>query len=244
MRLGHMPKALEWGRANTLHAGLRVEWSLDPTAGIGANRIAPSGLTVYQGYEVLLEEPDWSLDLGEAAERDMDLVDFETGLVIYDTHSSAPVFSRPFHWVIKGRDAISRFFGFLDARKGRQVPFWLPTNARDMEQTQDAAAGDVTIQIRDIYYSTYIAQHPNRRDLAFYPTSGVPVLRRIAASAAGANGYEWITLDQPFGQIRKGADWACISYLAFVRLDQDSVRLSWETDDLLRASFRVKEIPL
>jgi len=244
MRLGHMPKSLEWGRANTLQAGLRIEWNLDPSIGIGANRIAPSGLPVYQGYEVLLEEPDWSLELGEAAERDMDLVDFETGLVVYDTHSSAPEFSRPFHWVIKGRDAISRFLGFLEARKGRQVPFWIPTNARDMEQTQDAAASDASIQIRDVHYSTYVAQHPNRRDLAFYPATGTPVFRRIIASSLGAAGYEWITLDQAFGQIRKASDWTCISFLSFVRMDQDSLRMVWETDDLLRASFRVKEIPL
>lgn len=244
MRMGHMPKALEWGRANAVQAGVRVEWSLDPAVGIGANRTLASGLPVYQSYEVLTEEPDWSLELGEGAERDMDLVDFEMGLVAYDTHTSAPEFSRPFHWVIKGRDGIARFLGFLDTHKGRLVPFWLPTNARDLEQTQDAAATDLTIQIRDVHYSTYLAQHPNRRDLAFFPATGTPILRRITASASGSVGYEWITLDQSFGQVRKAADWRCISYLAFVRMDQDSLRLVWETDDLLRASFRVREILL
>lgn len=244
LRFGHMPKALDLGRANSVMAGVRVEWSLDPAVGITANRISPSGLAVYQTYEVLTEEPDWSLDLGEGAERDMDLVDFETGLVTYDAHTTAPEFSRPFHWVIQGRDAIARFLGFLDGHSGRLVPFWLPTNARDLEQTQDAGATDTSIQIKDVHYSTYLAQHLNRRDVAFFPAIGPPILRRIAASAAGAAGFEWITLDQSFGQVRKAADWRCISYLAFVRLDQDSLRLVWETDDLLRASFRVKEILL
>jgi hypothetical protein len=239
-----MPKALEWGRANSVMAGVRVEWSLDPAVGIVANRISPSGLAVYQTYEVLTEEPDWSLDLGEGAERDMDLVDFETGIVTYDAHTSAPEFSRPFHWVIQGRDAIARFLGFLDGHSGRLMPFWLPTNARDLEQTQDAGAADTSIQIKDVHYSTYLAQHPNRRDVAFFPATGPPILRRITASAAGAAGFEWITLDQSFGQVRKAADWRCISYLAFVRLDQDSLRLVWETDELLRASFRVKEVLL
>ncbi len=244
MRVGHMPKGLEWGRGNALQASVRLEWALDPATGIGANRTQPSGLTVYQGYEVLTEEADWSMEVGEAADRDMDPVDFETGLVAYDTHTSAPEFSRPFHWVIKGRDAIARFLGFLDTHCGRLVPFWLPTAARDLEQSQDAAATDLTIQIKDIHYSLYVAQHPNRRDLAFFPLAGAPVLRRITASAPGAAGFEWITLDQAFGQVRKTTDWTCISYLAFVRMDQDSLRLVWETDDLLRASFRVKEILL
>jgi len=244
MRLGHMPKALEWGRANSVQAEIRVEWALDPTVGLAANRLLPSGLPVYQTYEVLTEEPDWSLELGEAADRDMDPVDVEMGLVTYDAHASAPEFSRPFHWLIKGRDGIARFLGFLDGHSGRLVPFWLPTNARDLEQTQDAGATDTSIQIRDVHYSTYLAQHLNRRDVAFFPASGAPVLRRITASSPGATGYEWITLDQSFGQARKAADWRCISYLAFVRMEQDSLRLVWETDDLLRASFRVKEILL
>jgi hypothetical protein len=245
MRLGHMPRSLEWRRFNTQLAGVRVEWSLDPATGIGANRLLASGLTVYQGYEVLTEEPDWSLELGETADRDMDPVDFETGIVAYDTHTSAPEFSRPFHWLIQGRDAISRFLDFLEDHKGRLVPFWLPTNARDVEQSQDAGAADTTIQIKDIHYSAYLAQHALRRDLAFFPAAGgAPVLRRITGSAPGAAGTEWLTLDQSFGQVRTAADWRCISYLAFVRMDQDSLRMVWETDDLLRASFRVKEILL
>ncbi|WLT32835.1 hypothetical protein [Geothrix sp. PMB-07] len=244
VRLARMPKALQWGRPNALMSQLRIDWSVDTSSGIAANRILPSGLPLYQGYEVLTEEPDWSFEVGESAELDEDLVDFEVGPVAYDPHTSAPEFSRPFNWVMKGRDAIARFLGFLDGHSGRQVPFWLPSYAHDMEQAQDAAAADVSIQIRDIEYSVYIAQHLNRRDLAFYPLSGPPIFRRITASSQGVGNVEWITLDQSFGQTRKASDWSCISFLTFVRLDQDSLQLVWETDDLLRVSFRVKEILL
>lgn len=244
MRVARLPRALEWGRANTLSSTLRVEWALDAATGLGANRVLPSGLPIYQGYEVLTEEPDWSLEVGEAAERDWEAVDFEVGPVAYDAHTSAPEFSRPFHWLIKGRDGIARFLGFLEARKGRQVPFWLPTYARDLEQTQDAAAADVSLEFRDVHYATYLSQHPNRRDLAFFPQAGDPIFRRITASAKGDADREFLTLDQSFGQIRKAADWRCISYLTFVRMDQDTIRPVWETDDLLRVSFRVKEILL
>ncbi|WLT32268.1 hypothetical protein [Geothrix sp. PMB-07] len=244
MRLGHMPKSVEWKRDNALMAGARVEWSLDPTVGIGINRLAPSGLPLYRGYEVLTEEPDWSLDVGESAERDIDAIDFGTGLIDYDAHTDAPEFSRPFNWLIKGREAIARFMGFIDARRGRCIPFWLPTYSRDMEQSQDASASDLSVRIRNVLYSTHIVQHHNRCDLAFYPLAGAPIFRRITGSAPGGMDHEWITLDQSFGQARATSDWRCISYLSFVRLDQDSLRMVWETDDLLRASFRVKEVLL
>ncbi|WLT30762.1 sigma factor [Geothrix sp. PMB-07] len=141
-------------------------------------------------------------------------------------------------------EAIARFMGFIDARRGRCIPFWLPTYSRDMEQSQDASASDLSVRIRNVLYSTHIVQHHNRCDLAFYPLAGAPIFRRITGSAPGGMDHEWITLDQSFGQARATSDWRCISYLSFVRLDQDSLRMVWETDDLLRASFRVKEVLL
>lgn len=244
MRVGRMPKALDFGRHTTTISQVRVEWAFEPETGLGANRTQASGLPIYRGYEVLTDESDWSQDVGEQVERDLDLVDFETGAVAADAHTGAPEHSRPFHWVLKGRDAIAKALAFLATREGKAVPFWLPTMSQDLEQTQDAAAADVTIQVRDTQYSLYYALHPNRRDLAFFPFGGAPVLRRITGATPGAAGFEWITLDQSFGVIRKAADWRCISFLAFVTLEQDSVRIAWETDDLARVSFRVREVLL
>lgn len=245
LRMGTLPQSLQYGRDTTRLSQARAEWFLDARTGLGANRVAPDTFPVYQGYPVLTEEPDWGLTLGEQVDRDMEPVDAEVGPASMDAHTTAPEFSRPFNWLIHGRVAISQFLGFLEARKGRCVPFWLPTYAEDLEQVADASAGDTVLSIKDIHYSRYYAQHANRRDVAFYPATGeAPVLRRIMSSAPGAAGLESITLDQSFGVARRADQWRCISFLAFVRLDQDSIQVDWETDELLRVSFRVKEILL
>lgn len=241
MRLGRMPNALEWARHTSTIAHVRVEWAFDPATGLGANRTLATGFPTYQGYEVLLESPDSSQEMGEQAERDMDLVDFETGAVALDAHTTAPEFSRPYHWVIKGRQAIAKALAFFAAREGRAVPFWLPTFSQDLVQAQDAGAADTAIQVKNIQYSLYYALHPNRRDLAFFPVSGSAVLRRITGAAESSLEFELISLDQSFGQIRKATDWKCISFLTFVTLEHDSLRITWETDDMVRVSFRARE---
>lgn len=245
LNLGRMPRVLDIGRATTTLAECRVEWALEPESGLAANRMVASDFPVYQSYEVLTEEPDWSKELGEQAERDFESVDAEVGPVVVDAHTTAPEYGRPFHWVLQGRSSIARFLAFLEARKGRCVPFWLPTYALDFEQAATAGATDAAILVHDIQYSLYYAQHLNRRDLAFFPTTGgAPVLRRILDSTPVGADLERLTLDQAFGSAKIPSDWRCISLLAFVRMDQDSVQLEWETDELVRVSFRVKEILL
>jgi hypothetical protein len=244
MRVGRLPASVPFTRHTDTISAVRVDWALDPSTGLGANRCQDPAYPMYQGYDVLTDATDWAEDVSESLTRDEDPIDLDLGPVEIVPLTNAPEFTRPFHWTIKGRTAITKFLGWLDDRAGRARPFWLPNYSQDLVQVEDMAGVTTLLRVQDVQYSLYLKQHPNRRDVAFIPWSGAPVFRRIINSAVDGVGTEALTLDAAFGQIRKTSDWKRISFLTFVCLEQDSVELTWLTDDLLQATVAVTEVLL
>ena len=198
------------------------------------NRVTPYAPTyTYKSYPVYTDHVhDWTEDPGTETYRPLRPVDFEVGNFTLDTRYSLNRERQSLRFLLKNKQEISKFQGFLDSRLGRQQPFWFPTNSPDMELIETIADAATSFNIKEVGYSTYIANHPARRNLAFIRRDGTMVFKKILNSGSNGDGTENITIDSPFGFVVTPNTFRYISYLRFVRLDSDVTEVAYETTQI------------
>lgn len=197
-------------------------------------------MILYQGYEVLEEEPNRIDGEEVGVERSLALLDNLTGAVASETYAATPLAERPFTWFLEGRAAIADFRGFLDRRLGRLVPCWVPTWQADLAPTAAFSAAGVTV--RDAGYTRTLFPHPARRHVALITPAGGVIPRGVVAAAENGDGTETLTLASPPGVLFP-ASGGLVSLLALCRLASDDVGLTWASVELAEATLRFAEIP-
>lgn len=163
-----------------------------------------------------------------------------------DEQSAAPAPGRPFTWTAFGRQEIWELLAFVDARKGRAVPFWMPSLQPDLSLSADFSPGASLATIRWIRYAQQMFGTTGaRRHLALW-TLGNPIFdccRVVAASDPGDGITEGLTLDPPAAR-----DYlvpvTVISFLKLCRLDADQVQVSYPTPGVAEAVIQVRELPM
>jgi hypothetical protein len=244
IRLGRLSRSLQIARPTATLAEATLSFSYEVGSAVSANRLGTSTWLQFQGLDVLTLPPNVADgDPDEAYERDFDTVDQGKGTWFVSDHSDGPMISRPYKWLLKTRQEIMNFLAFLEVRKGKAIPFWMPTWSKDLEQVQDMGASDLNILIKNIGYTRYIKHHTNRSMLIFYPSDGsAPIVKTITGCGESSNNTETLSLDTSFGVIKHPADFKAISFLTYCRMDQDAFELTWHTDSIAEVSFRVREV--
>jgi hypothetical protein len=202
-------------------------------------------VSTYKGHDVLQLDYNRLGAFQERHRRRFVLLDSQTGLRHADEHSPAPAPARPFTWTAIGDDEIATMRAFLDARKGRAVPFWLPTFQWDLSLAQDVVE---TQAIITIHYVRYVQQMWGttgaRRHLAIW-TLGEGIMDFYGVEDSNDPGdylTETLTLDTP--AVRDyPAQQRVISFLKFCRLETDRVELSYPVPGVAEATIRTRELP-
>lgn len=100
--------------------------------------------------------------------------DYQRGL---DTGSARTI---PVRVLLDGREALSEFYGWMEARQGRQNPVWVPSFERDLEIVSSFTGG---FNITNMGYTAYYNLHHGRRDFAYIYTDGTMSFGRITLAA-------------------------------------------------------------
>jgi hypothetical protein len=245
VRLGRLSKNIQISRPTSTLAEATLSFAYEVGEAVDANRLGTSSWLQFSGLDVITVAPNTAEeDTNAEYDRDFDTVDFSKGSWSISDHAGMPVISRPYKWLLRTRQEIMNFLAFLEVRKGKAIPFWMPTWSKDLEQVQDMGIADTNILIKNIGYTRYMNLNPNRSTLIFFPTDGsTPIIKTITGCAENGNGTETIGLNSSFGVIKKITDFRAISFLTYCRMDQDSFDLNWYTDSIADVSFKVKEIP-
>jgi len=198
------------------------------------------------GYDVLEIDYNRLGPFEERIRRKFVLLDSKTGARTADEQSPAPAPSRPFTWTAFGDAEIAAMRAFLDARKGRAVPFWLPSFQWDLSLAQDVVQNQAIV---DIHWVRYVQQMWGttgaRRHLAVWTLSN-PAMDFYRISSADDPGdylIETLTLDPPAIRDYPVAQ-RILSFLKFCRLDEDLVEISYPRVGVAEATIRVRELPL
>lgn len=193
----------------------------------------------YRDVEVfdgqLWQSNDWSEERDYEVERTGSDIDFEDGLLGFesDTIGASETFS--YRMTLSGHTNIAAFLGWFYERRGALAYLWVPTIQSDFE-ILGVNAPNMQITVRDTNYSDSYALAEPRRDLAFMYFDGSVELRRVVAFEGTTN--ETLTLD---AAVPSMTNLRLVSLLKYCRLDADQLELAWHTDQVVQVAWRFRE---
>lgn len=202
-------------------------------------------MTDYQGYYVLEVEPHREDRQSFDFNRPFSLLDNEIGRRLSEAHGVAPSLDYPFTWIASGRAQIQEMRDFLLARKGRAVPFWVPSYQRDLRPVLDPSNGSAQLTIRRVAYTSQMfVPSGARRHLAIYEHPGAaPFYRKVTTSAEDVDtNTEVLGLDANFADDYL-KDRVVVSFLVLCRMTNDSNDIQWLSRDVAKAEFKFTEVP-
>lgn len=205
------------------------------------NRITQFTPTIkYRDVEVfdgrVWQSNDWSENREYEVQRAGEEIDFDTGLIGFESDTAGASETFSYRMILSGIDNIAAFLGWYYERLGALRYLWVPTMQRDFEIVSINLPNQ-QITVRDSNYSDAYALAEPRRDLAFVYWNGVVTLRRVVVfEVSGAN--EVLTLD---ADVPTTANLRFISLLKYCRLDADQLELAWQTDNKIQVAWRFRE---
>jgi hypothetical protein len=206
------------------------------------NRITTFTPTIkYRDVEVFdgraWQSNDWSEQREYELERAGSDVDFDTGLMSFESDTIAASETFSYRMTIQGIDLISAFLGWYYERVGALQLLWVATMQEDFE-ILFINIPEHQITVRDTNYSDAYALAEPRRDLAFVYWDGTMKFRRVIAfELAGEN--ETLRLD---AAVPTTANLRFVSLLKYCRLDADQLELAWQTDNVVQVAWRFREL--
>lgn len=217
-----------------IEARMQFEFDDGGVAAVGAP-------TVYAGFDVLDNiAQDRGEPVPEATERAIYLLDGGVGLTTADAPGIAramPVMT----WKAFSRTEAAALRTFLDARKGRAVPFWYPSGQYDLSLTAAAVAGAVNLIVAECRFTSEVfSAGPGRRRIAIV-ANGVTIYRKLTNSVDNGNGTETITVDAGIPSNLSVAG-TRISSLRLYRLENDRVPLEWFSSSICEARVPLREL--
>jgi len=200
----------------------------------------------HEGFEILELNYDRVGSVEEKLIRKFVLMDPKTGKRTADEHAPSPAAVRPFVWTALGRDEITTMRTFIDDRKGRAVPFWLPSFQWDLSLSEDVLTDSAIVSVEWVRYVQQMwGTTGARRHIALW-TLGIGSMDYYSVTdSSDPLDYvtESLTID-PVAVRDYDKDTTVLSFLKLCRLDSDQVTIEYLSGNVAQATIRVREIPL
>jgi len=206
-------------------------------------RVTTYGPTnIYKGYDVYIKDSNFDADNSMEVYNAQRRLDKNVGLFKIDSRFELSKERTDLNLLLRTKQEISEFLGFLDYRSGRLRPMWYPTFSEDIQIAQAGTSGDTTLKIKNINYSLFIRQASVRRDIMFAKNDGTYLFRRIEGSVDNGDGTETLTIDSSLGFDFSNSDFKFICFIRFCRLDSDTVDLNYSTTDSASTSIKIIDV--
>lgn len=211
-----------------------------------SNRLVAGARVLYRGLHVLLAPSNHQDKLDVSINRPHTRNDADVGYFSIDATNPAPHTSQEYEWLMADHRASSDFFAWLDSRKGRFTPVWVPTWAHDMQVVANIGGTATSFIINGIgYASLYSAggvPAASRRDVMVRMVDGIYYFRRITGGTLNDDGTETIAIDSAFGTTLAASNIDRVCFLVPSRLEADAVELAWESGNVAHAAFKLADL--
>ncbi|MBV5305557.1 MAG: hypothetical protein J0652_02565 [Desulfobulbaceae bacterium] len=213
---------------------LMVEDKWAPTAAIASE--------TYQGLPIFPLPASWG-EQGQGYDNKWTLLDNDTGIIEVDVQSSEPVFERELKILVWSRDRISRMLAFIAYCAGRKSPFWVAADDRGFELAVPAPNGQNYIVIKPINYAFSLTDSNARAHIEMIMTDGTIIRRQIIGVETLPSYEEKLILDSALPVAISAEILNRCAWLEKVRLNTDSIDLSWLDWQCVEAGFPVVVLP-
>lgn len=199
-------------------------------------------MSTYLGIDVLEVNHNFRDAIRQSFDRLGTFAENPTGRRLWEDAGEQPMPVRSFSWFADGRPAIAALRAFLDARKGRMVPFWIPTYTPELVMTLDGAALDSSVRVANVGYGRFLFPFQARRYLAIISGNGTFLRRKVTLVTDNGDGTETLSLDAGLGIVLP-ASRTLVSFLVLCRLEDDFTPLTWDGPEHAEAVVRFRELP-
>lgn len=238
-RLGRLPAHQSVTRPTAAISQSKLRFELEDLASTVA---ATSSPTQYRAYDTLLRHPNRVEDVSIDYQRLVDVFDHDTGTPAVIDIPNRPFILRRYQYLLPDRADLTAMRGWLAARAGRQVPFWVPTWERGLEVAQPFTLDATEILVQARGFATYYQAMPGRQDVAFLHNDGSWTLRRITAFEFVDGVVERMRIDAALGRACAPSDLRIVCFLELARLESDAVEIFFETDSVARVTLPIRSI--
>ena len=236
------------GRLTQQMQGTQIAHNLRPyklifeidEASYSTNRITSLSPTQYLSrdtfeFPTVPTSTEASDDLDFGYDQSYAIIDAQTGAVALDTGArSTPTLLIPYAQKFANRAQISEWWGFLDRRQGRRVPFWLPSWEKDFQPVTITNGVSGAIDYEANGYADWIDAASGRKDIAIiYLAQGQVYAQghhqRVRITAATNNGDGTETINCPLNFVyEEDKNLIRVSFLRFCRMESDTVEIAWK----------------
>jgi hypothetical protein len=144
-------------------------------------------------------------------------------------------------WLFDSKADIWEFTEFFDGKVGMLEGFWLPTWQSDLVVTAAIDAENAQLTVEDFGYAdSWLQNDVYGRHIAIIFPDGTQIYRKIQ----GATSSTVVTLGAKVGKACALEDLPglLVSFLLFVRFDQDKLERAYETPSVAQCALRFKTI--
>lgn len=233
-RLGVLDNQISLSRLTNHHEDIKLAWALQSNQ-VSTNRKGTYSPTTYRGVGVFNISNDYANAIDVKQEVGEDMSDNSVG--IFRNISIGNQMPRRTYTFkeLRSRDELGEFIAWVYSCKGKLNPFWFVERVPSFFLQSDALSSDTNLIVEAGNYTQFSFPSAARRDIAIKTSSGW-VYRRITGSVVNVDGTETITLESSLGVALHVADNPLMCFLKFVRLDQDMVEMSFESDGVIQTA--------
>lgn len=202
-------------------------------------------MSTYLGFDVLDQTNHNAREsIAQAFGRLGSAVGSAVGRSSFDDGPGQPIASRSFEWFAHTRPEVAALRAFLEARKGRVLPFWTPTYCHELPLAAGALAGQSAIRVSATGFRPYLLPLPQRKYLALFTPGGGGAFARVKVTLGIDNGDGTDTLSLDSALAADLPVTSLVSFLVLCRLDPDQQAVKWYAPGHAEAALRILEVPL
>lgn len=201
-----------------------------------------TSLPIYRDHPVLEVSPVWTSDPEFSAERELEVIDVQTGPQETVDLVGEAVAAQKMGFALTAGAQVDAFVGVLHRLSGRYRTVWIPTWAHDLRLAAAASSSDVNVDVEWSGLSA-IGLDSYRRDVRIELFSGDVFYRRISNPVLLGDGNEQITLDSPLGMPLSPSSVQSISFIWKGRLDADLIALRWWDHETVLCDLKFRGLP-
>lgn len=212
-------------------------WESDPQAQGVWSPVASPAIT-YKGLEVFPFEHNWRENRNTTIRQTSGFIDQGFGAVSLGYQSPSSPLGFDFLLFAEDRQKIRRVREFLQRRKGRLVPFYLPSGRADMVATRGMDLADQYFYVAYRPENALVFAQGTHRNVVVYLANGTRLyLTMIDQVYIPGSNETRFRVETPFASSILMTDIKSISYMYLARLDSDQVQMSRHTPDVAEVTM-------
>lgn len=191
----------------------------------------------YNGIAVYLEGPLLNREYVEDVyTQNIEVVDYQTGPIEVFSPWVNTKIDRQFALLFDGLQEVWEFKSFLAARKGKRVPFYMPTFENNLRIRGTGTLGTpIEVESDEI-----AGQGSTRTTIAVSLLDGTWLFRTIVGSSIDSSGNTQVSLNIPLNVDAATIDF--ISFMGLKRLTSDQIEITWAPNNVANVVVPITEI--